>query len=305
MQKYDTDVIIVGAGPAGISAALYLLRGGISCILFEKESPGGNVNKSFRVENYPGYEGVDGPSLAFNMYDQIKKLNVVLKTDAVTMVKTDADKVVVSTSKAKYTSRYLIIASGKAPRKLDVMNAFKYDGKGISYCAICDGNLYKNKDVIIIGGGNSAAEAALYLSKIAKNMTLINRTSKLKAYDKEQDDLERLKNLTIINDAVIKKIMDDNGKLTGVKLDDGRIIDGDGIFVCIGQDRNSGYYQSLNIKSDKNGIVVDKNMMTSNEKVYACGDAVSKRLYQIVTAASEGAIAATAIIDALMKKNSA
>lgn len=301
MQK-KYDVIIIGAGPAGMSAAIYLKRAGINPLMLEEETPGGTLNKTHRIDNYPGYTDKEGTTLAFRMYSQIEELNIELKVEKVVEIKKENDLFSVITNGDIYHARYIIIATGKIPRKLNVPDADKYENKGISYCAICDGALYKNKDVAIIGGGNSAMEAASYMSNIANKVYVINRSSSLRADKSEQDDILSRDNVDVIYDSNVSEIIDENNIIKAIKLEDGKKLDVNAIFVCIGQESNMAYYQNLNLKTDESGIKVDSNMKTSDDGVYACGDAISKNLYQVVTATSEGAIAATSIIKKLKNK---
>lgn len=295
-EKRKCEVIIVGAGPAGISAAIYLKRAGIEPVVFEKETPGGTLNKTHKIENYPGYTDKNGTTLAFRMYSQIEELGIQLKIEDIINIKKENKCFRILTNKDEYLAKYIIIATGKIPRKLNALNADKYEGKGISYCAVCDGALYKNKDVAIIGGGNSAMEAASYMSSIANKVYIINRSSSLRADKREYDSIVGKENVEVICDSKVVEVLGNNEKLTGIKLDNNKNLNLDAVFVCIGQDSNSAYYQNLNLQTDSQGIVVDNNMKTNLNGVYACGDAISKGLYQVVTATSEGAIAATDII---------
>lgn len=297
--KYD--VAIIGAGPAGMSAAIYLLRAGISCIMFESDAPGGTLNKTHKIENYPGFTENDGTVLAFKMYSQIESLGIELKMQKVLNVTESLDNMKIETEDSVYESRYVIISSGRIPRKLNVTYFDQFEGRGISYCAICDGALYKNKKVAVIGGGNSAMEAVSYLSNIADKVYVINRSNELRASKKEQDDISKQENVEIIYNSSVKSLLIENNEILGLALNNGKNLFINGIFVCIGQESNNAYYQNLNLKSNESGILVDNNMKTSNDKVYACGDAISKNLYQVVTATSEGVIAASSIIKELKK----
>lgn len=297
-NKYD--VIIVGAGPAGITAAIYLKRAGINPLIIEKDAPGGTLNKTTKIENYPGYTDKEGTTLAFRMYSQIEELKIPLKIESVVNIeKEELYKVI--TNNNEYTSKYILIASGKTPRKLEAKDADKFEGKGISYCAICDGALYRGKDVAVIGGGNSAMEAASYMASIANKVYLINRSSTLRADKKEQDDALNNDNVEVIMNSKVVEVLSNDNELSGIKLDGGREINVNAIFVCIGQESNSAYYQTLGLETDNRGIIVDSNMRTSDKNIYATGDAISKDLYQVVTATSEGAIAATNIIKEIKK----
>lgn len=293
-SNVNYDVVIIGAGPAGMSAAIYLKRSGINPVILEKSAPGGTLNKTHKIENYPGYVDKDGTTLAFRMYSQIEELGIDLKVETVQNIEKEINGYKVITNNDEYHAKYLLIATGKIPRKLDIEDSENFEGKGISYCAICDGALYKGKDVAVIGGGNSAMEAASYMSDIANKVYIINRSNTLRADEKEKN-ITKTKNVEVIYNAKVTNIVG-NESIEKIKLDNNKELNVSAIFVCIGQDSNVSYYQNLNLKTDNQGIIVDNNMKTSDDNVYACGDAISKSLYQVVTATSEGAIAATSII---------
>ena len=176
-MKKIYDCVVIGAGVAGMTAAIYLKRANIDFILLEKGVPGGQINKSSNIENYPGFKKVDGPTLAFNIYEQIEKLGVDYKYGDVKEVRDSENYKVVCTDKEEFVTKTVIIATGRRPRELGLANEKKLLGSGISYCAYCDGMLYKNKDVIIIGGGNSALEEALYIADIANKVYIVHRSS--------------------------------------------------------------------------------------------------------------------------------
>ena len=293
-SNVNYDVVIIGAGPAGMTAAIYLKRAGINPLILEKDAPGGTLNKTHKIENYPGSVDKDGTTLAFRMYSQIEELGIDLKVEAVKNIEKENDTYKIITDNNEYQTKYVLIATGKIPRKLDAKDAEKFVGKGISYCATCDGALYKNKAVAVIGGGNSAMEAASYMSNIANHVYIINRSKILRADEKEKSILEN-KNVEVIYDAKVTEIIGDE-KVEKIKLDNNQELDVSVVFVCIGQESNAGYYQNLKLETDAQGIIVDSNMKTSDDNIYACGDAISKSLYQVVTATSEGAIAASNII---------
>lgn len=293
MKNNIKDVIIIGAGPAGMSAALYLKRAGIDPIIIEKESPGGTLNKIADISNYPGYSEKDGPTLAFRMYSQLEEIGLSLVLDEVEIIEDEGNCYKIVLKNNIYYANNIILASGKVPKKLDVENSEKYEGKGISYCALCDGTLYKDKTVAIVGAGNSALQAASYLSNVANKIYILVRSNKIRATEKieilDKDNVEVLystKIEEIVGKDTINKIKTNNN-----------VLDVDGIFVYIGNESNSAYYESLGLDNDKNGIIVDSNMQTSKKGIYAVGDIVSKNLYQVVTAVSEGAIAAVHIIN--------
>ena len=301
-EKNNFDVAIIGAGPAGMSCAIYLLRAGISCVLFEGEAPGGTLNKISKIENYPGYTDLSGSTLAFKMYSQVEALSVLIKNEKVINIKNTDSKLNIITSGGSYDASYVVIATGRVPRRLEIKGSDKYEGRGISYCTLCDGTLYKNKNVAIIGGGNSAMASAKYLSDIASKVYIINRSDTLRATKTEQDIVKSKENIYILYNKKIESFIDDNGILKGIKLNDETKLEVDGIFVCIGQELNNFFYEELNIKSDKLGILTDNKMKTSSPNAYAVGDSVSKDVYQVVTAVSDGAIAASDIIKEIKSK---
>lgn len=298
--KYD--VIIIGAGPAGISASIYLKRANVNCLLLESEAPGGLLNKIHKIENYPGFTDDTGSILAFRMYSQVESLGIDLKIEKVINIKSTNDSYEVFTKNNTFISKYIIIATGRTPKKLEVKNSEKYEGKGISYCAVCDGALYRNKDIAIVGGGNTAIDTANYMSNIANKIYIINRSSNLRADQKGQEEIKKLENVNVLYNTKLKDIIGDDTGVQGVVLEDGTEINLSGIFVCIGQTNNSAFYQNLNLKTDNRGIVVDKDLKTTANNVYACGDSISKDLYQVVTATSEGAMVASNIIKLVRSK---
>lgn len=257
MQENNYEVIIIGAGPAGMSAAIYFKRAGINPLIIEKSAPGGTLNKTSKIENYPGYTDKDGTTLAFRMYSQIEELRVDLKIEEVVSIEESNDLFVVKTNNNEYKTKYVLIGTGKTPRKLDVPESNKFEGKGISYCAICDGTLFKGKDIAIVGGGNSAMEAASYMSSIANKIYIINRSSVLRADKKEQDEVLKKENVEVLFNSKIVEFISKEDKLTGIKLSTEKELNVEGTFVCIGQEPNYAYYQNLGLNTDNKGIIVD------------------------------------------------
>lgn len=291
-MKPDFDCIIIGSGIAGMTSAIYLKRANKNILLLESYIPGGQINNTSNVENYPGFTKIDGPTLVMNIHDQITNLNIPLKYENVLEIKKE-DNFIVATNKQTYTSKKIIIATGRTPNKLGIEE--DYIGRGVSYCALCDGNLYKDLDVLVVGGGNSAFEESLYLAKLCNKVTIINRSESLRATPILQEEVNKSKNIEIIYNCNIKKINSDNNRIISVDTDNG-VIKCDGIFIYIGLTPHLKFIDKLNIKLDNNYIVVDNDMRTNINGIYACGDVIKKDVYQIVTAASEGAIAATSLI---------
>lgn len=291
-MQQNFDCIIIGAGIAGMTAAIYLKRANKNVLLIESYIPGGQINNTSNVENYPGFIKIDGPTLVMNIHDQITNLNVPLKYEKVIDINKE-NNYIVKTNKDIYETNKIIIATGRTPNKLGIEEEFI--GKGVSYCALCDGNLYKGLDVVVVGGGNSAFEEGLYLSKLCNKVTILNRSDSLRATSILQDQIKERNNVEIIYECNIDKINSENNKIVSVNTNKG-IIKCDGIFIYIGLTPHLEFIRNLNINVENNYIVVDKNMKTNIDGIYACGDVIKKDIYQIVTAASEGAIAATNII---------
>lgn len=300
------DVIIIGGGPAGYSAALYAARNARSVLLIEKLSAGGQMATTGLVENYPGFDdGIDGFDLAEKMQAGAEKFGAETVYDTVASVDLKAEPKQVVTSESTYYGKTIVIATGAHPRELGIANEFSYRGRGIAYCATCDGMLYKGKDVVIVGGGNSAVADALFLSKICHKVTLVHRRHELRAsriYEKQL----RESNLSFIWDSKISEIIADK-KVTGVKLEnlltkEIKEINCDGVFVAIGRVPDTELFQEQ-LKLDRSGyIVADESTRTSIDGVFAIGDVRTKALRQIVTAASDGAVASKYIEDYLIEK---
>ena len=297
-MKKIYDCVVIGAGVAGMTAAIYLKRANIDFILLEKGVPGGQINKSSNIENYPGFKKVDGPTLAFNIYEQIEKLGVDYKYGDVKEVRDSENYKVVCTDKEEFVTKTVIIATGRRPRELGLANEKKLLGSGISYCAYCDGMLYKNKDVIIIGGGNSALEEALYIADIANKVYIVHRSSEYRADQFLIDKVNKKENIIKYFNKEVIDILEQDDKFSGVKLNDESVINADGLFIYIGQIPETNFID--NIKTTEDGyIITDSHLKTSDDKIYACGDVLKKDLYQIATSIGEGALAASNIIKIL------
>ena len=287
------DVVIIGCGVAGMTSAIYLKRANLNICIIEKNSPGGELNMISEISNYPGYKSIDGPTLAFNIFEQVRDLNIPYKYGNVKEIIDNTEYKTVVTDKEEITCKSIIIASGRRPRELGLSNEKKLLGRGISYCSICDGTLYKDKEVCVVGGGNSALEAVIYLSDICSKVTLIHRTDEFRAEAYLQDKLKEKSNIDLLLNSKIIELREDNDKLLGVVLDDKKEINCEGLFIYVG---NVPSTIKSNILLDDNYIVVDKNMQTNIDNIYACGDIIKKDVYQISTAVGEGSIAAMSII---------
>ena len=292
------DVAIIGGGPAGLTAGIYLCRAGLDAICFESLGVGGQAALSYDIANYPGFKNISGFELTNLMAEQAKACGLKINFEGVKQVTKARGGFKVKTSKDEYVASKVILACGHEPRKLGLKDEEKFIGKGVSFCASCDGNFFKNKSVAIVGGGDTAMEDAVYLSKICKYVTIINRTDQFKAKPYELERAKELKNVKFITSATVSELM---GKdlLEKIKFktgDEEKTIKVDGLFLAIGHKPNLEFL-NLNLEKDKNGyIIVDENMQTNIKNVYACGDIVSKSFKQIVTACADGAIAGNACI---------
>ena len=301
MKKYDC--IIIGGGIAGITAAIYLKQANKDVLLIEKSAPGGILNKISTIKNYPGLPGISGPDLAYNLYNQVKSMNVEILLDTVLNIKhlKNGNKVILKAQ--ELSCKYLILATGKEPRKLNLEYEDELVGKGISYCALCDANFYKDKEVAVIGAGESALKEALYLANICSLVTIINKYDYFKCKEDIVKEIEKKNNIQVLYHSFIKSLEKDNNYLTGITYEQDQEIKElpvSGVFVYIGSTPN--IFGNLKLELDKNYIKVDNNMQTNIETIYAVGDVIKKDLYQLVNAASEGMIAATNIIKNLNKK---
>ena len=292
--------VIIGSGVAGMTAAIYLKRARKDICILENGVPGGQITLASSVENYPGFSSITGSDLALNIYNQVLNLGVTYKYTKANQVKVENDFINVITDKEEIKCKNLIIATGRAPRKLEVTLEDRLVGSGISFCATCDSSLYKDKKVAVVGGGTAALEEAIYLSKICNNVTLIHRRDTFSATDALVNDVKNTKNITILTNRTVKEFKVNDNKLSGIVLEDKQNnqeeITVDGCFEYIGQVPNTKIFENLDILDDKGYVNVDKNYQTKISGIYAVGDCVKKDLYQVVTACSEGAIAANNII---------
>ena len=291
-MKENYDVIIIGSGIAGMTAAIYLKRGGLNPLIIEENAPGGQLNKITSIENYPGFIKTDGPTLAAEIFNQVRNLDIEYLFDKVVEVELNEEKKKVVTGGTALFCKYLIIATGRLSKKL-FNNDDRYIGKGISYCALCDGNLYKNKNVAVVGGANSALEEALYLSEICNNVSLIIRGEKLKGEEELINKVLEKNNINCMYNSNVSEYNIENNKLVSITLDNNKVIDTDGLFISIGSVPSADIF---NVDKEKGFIIVNEKCMTNIENVYACGDVIKKEVYQLTTAASEGTIVANHII---------
>ena len=284
----EHKVVILGSGIAGMTAGIYLKRGGLDVLVVEDNIPGGILNEIPSIENYPGYEEISGPDLAMNIYNQLTKLGVKILNKKITSI--DLNNKIINNN-IKY--EYLVIATGRKSRMLSLEHEKELLGKGISTCALCDGFFYKDKKVAVVGGGSSSLTEALYLSKICKEVIIIHRRDKLTADKYLIDKVNSTKNIKVLYNSNITKYNQNNNKLTSVTINNKDNLEVEGVFLAIGSTPNS---EMFNVNKDNNYIIVDSNYMTNIDKVYAIGDVIKKDYYQLSTAASDAVVAASNII---------
>lgn len=293
------DTIIIGAGPAGLCAGIYATRGGLKTAIIEANSVGGQAQTAADIQNFPGILSTSGFDLCYTMMNQCASFGAEFVFDKITSLTLEGDVKSISLASGKeLQSKTIVIASGASSRKLGVVGEENFIGKGVSYCATCDGAFFKGKTVAVIGGGNTAAEDALYLEKLANKVYLVHRRDALRADKILCDRLEK-SNVSILWDSVVESL---HGKdkiaqmtLKNVKNNTLTTVSVDGVFVAIGQIPNSQLFENLK-KTESGYIETDDVMRTNIEGVYAVGDVREKTLRQVVTACADGAIAADDII---------
>jgi len=291
MENKIYDLIIIGAGPAGLTSALYAKRYGLDVMIISS-NVGGAMGEAHKIWNFPSYLEISGMELTKKMYEQVKSLNLEIKNELVTSIEKKKEIFEIKTIKNTYQSKKIIIAIGREKAKLNLKNEDKFLGKGIHYCAICDCSFYKDKIVGVVGGGNSAINAALLLAEYAKKIYIIYRGDKLKKAEKIL--VEKAKNNKkielIFNSIVVELIGKEN--LEAIKLNNNKKIILDGLFIEIGGLPNKEILKNLNLEFEKDFIKVNNKQETNIKGVFAAGDITNNPLKQIITACGEGAVAA-------------
>ena len=293
------DTVIIGGGPAGYTAALYASRAGLDTLVIEKMSAGGQMALTGEIDNYPGFpEGVDGFTLGANMQAAAERFGA--KTEYAEVLSLElAEKVKkIITSSKTVLAKTVIIATGAEPRELGIRSEKELVGKGVHYCAHCDGRFYKGKTVAVVGGGNSAVSDALYLSRLAKKVYLVHRRDTLRATKIYLDPLKKAENIEFLFDSALVDIIAQprvtQAKIKNLKSGEENYIDCDGIFISIGRTPTTAFLNGAVPLDPQGYIIADESTRTSVDGVFAAGDVRTKTLRQIVTAVSDGAIAASA-----------
>lgn len=293
------DCVVIGSGVAGMTAALYLKRFNLNFVILEKGAPGGLVNRTGRIDNYPGLPGIDGVSLSMALYEQMMGLGVNYKYGNVLEIREEGEYKIVKTDMEEIKCKAIIIATGRIPRELGLPNEKSLIGRGLSWCATCDGIFYKNKVVAVVGGGNGALGEAIHLANIASVVHLIHRRDEFRADEIIIDRLKTYDNIKIHFEKNIVEYKIENDKLSGIILDDGELVEVEGVFLNLGYDPDTKCSENTNLVKDNKYIIVDNKMRTNIKKIYACGDVIKKDVYQLTTAVGEAAIAASTLRDEL------
>ena len=292
MEKRMFDIVVIGAGPAGISAAIYAKRAGRSVVLIEKVSVGGQLNLIDKIENYAGFKSISGTELAFDMAEHAKFLDIPFIYDEVIDIEQTDDAQIVVGRNDRYSAKAVVLALGHISRELGIEGEDRLKGMGVSYCAVCDGRFFKNKNVAVVGSGDSAFSDALYLSSLCKHVYLLTKDH-LKMHNYTLNDIEKHENVTLLSSSISKKIEGGTKveKLAYERNGKEEKLDVEAVFVAIGRRPNTEMFEGKIELDDKGYIVVDENMHTTKKGIFACGDVVKGNMKQISVAVGQGAIA--------------
>lgn len=296
MKKYD--VVVIGAGPGGMTAALYAVRANLSVAMVDRGVYGGQMNNTAEVENYPGFPSIMGPELGEKMYQGAVKQGVDFVYGDVQGIKVSDQKRIVQMDSEdnNLEAKTVIIGTGSDNRKLGVPGEKEYSGRGVSYCAVCDGAFFKDENVAVVGGGDSAVSEGLYLANVTDNVNVIHRRDQLRAEKVLQDRAFKNQKMDFTWDSTVSEIIGDENKMTGLKVHnkktgEDKIVDAAGVFIYVGNIPNSQPFQDLGITDKQGWIITDDQMATSIPGIYAIGDVRQKKLRQIITAVNDGGIA--------------
>lgn len=290
MKKYD--VIIIGGGPAGLTASIYALRGNLSVLMFEANMIGGQISQGWDIENYPGFEKISGVDLALKMQAQAEKLGLKIEYERVENI--DLQNKQITASNGVYKANCIVLCNGVSPKRLMIDGEREYLGRGVSYCGVCDGALYKGKKVVVVGRGNSAIEEVLNLVGIAGHLTLINKDDRIKCDGTLLKKYNQIKDkITVFEYAKVNKVLGD-AKVTGLEItvrNGVQNIDCDGLFISIGRVPDTEILDGQINLDDSGYILADENMQTSVNGVFVAGDVRAKQVKQVATAVGDGCIA--------------
>ena len=300
MNNKIYDVLIIGAGPAGLTAALYFGRAKADVAIVEKSAPGGKVITTSVVENYPGVLSISGTDLALNMLKQVNEFNIPFYYDEVLEITKD-EVFTIKMARDTLQAKFVLVATGTINRTLGVLGENKFMSRGISFCAICDGMLYQNKKVLVVGGGNSAFEESLYLAKLCKQVFLIHRTEAYRANSILIDKVKETPNIKLIPNTVVKEFKGTKAleKVVLVTNNEETTLKVDGAFIYIGYEPATSFLEKFPILNDQKFIEVDENYQTKISGIYAVGDCINHPIKQIATAVGDASAAASNIIKQL------
>ena len=294
------DVAIIGAGPAGMTAAIYAARAGYTTIMFEAGTPGGQAATTDSIENYPGFpQGVNGSELMFKFFEQCQNFGVETVFEYVESLSLEGDVKSIKTTTNHYEAKVIVIASGAKPKTLGVPNEDKFRGRGVSYCATCDGFFFKDKAVAVIGGGDTAVEEAMYMTKMCSHVTLIHRRDQLRANKTAQARAFKNDKLEIVYNTVLDEIAGEN-KVSSLKLrntvtDETSNLEIEGVFIFAGYAPNVDFLPEILAKDAYGYLLTDEHMQTNISGVYAIGDVRQKPIRQVTTAVGDGGVVITGI----------
>ncbi|MFD1418399.1 thioredoxin-disulfide reductase [Companilactobacillus keshanensis] len=294
MKTYD--VVVIGAGPGGLTAALYASRANLSVMILDRGIYGGQMNNTAEIENYPGFDSILGPDLSEKMYNSSTRFGADFGYGTVESVEDKGNVKVIHTDDGDYETKVVIIATGSQYKKIGVPGENELSGRGVSYCAVCDGAFFKDQDVAVIGGGDSAVEEGVYLTQMAKSVTIIHRRDQLRAQKVLQDRAFKNDKIKFVWNADVKEITSENDKVSGVKYVDKEtgeehIVPAKGAFIYVGIQPMTEPFESLGVLDSEGWIDTNENMETNIAGVYAVGDVRKKSLRQVAIAVGEGGIA--------------
>lgn len=307
-EKTAYDVIVIGAGPGGMTAAMYASRANLSVLMLDRGIYGGNLNNTDTIENYTGFKSVKGADLAQQMYDGATQFGAEYAYGTVKelTVLPDGQKQVTTDMDEQFTATAVVIATGSTQRHLEVPGEDEFSGRGVSYCAVCDGAFFKDKKLIVVGGGDSAVEEGMYLTNLADSVTVLVRGSQLKAQPLLQAEAEANDKMQFVYNTSVTEIAGDDTKVSHVKThnnqtgEDGTL-DADGVFIYVGSIPMTDQFKSLGILDDAGWIKTDDRMHTSQPGIFAVGDVRETPLRQIATAVGDGAIAGQEVYQYVQK----
>lgn len=300
------DVIVLGTGPGGMTAGLYASRSNLDTLMLDRGIPGGQLNNTADVENYTGFKRISGPDLAVNMFEGSQSYGAEYKYGNVKEIVDKNEYKEVITDTETYKTRTVIIATGAEHKKLGVPGEQEYNGRGVSYCAVCDGAFFRDKQIAVVGGGDSAVEEGTYLTQFGKKVNIIHRREELRAQKVLQDRAFKNDKVDFVWNSVVEEILGKDGKVTGVRMKDvhtneSKVFDADGVFIYIGLLPNSKEFVNLGITDEEGWILTDEEMATSVPGIYAIGDVRKTPLRQIATAVGDGSLAGNAVYNYIEK----